>query len=102
MSLDLDSMSRKELEKLRADVEKALSRVGARELQAAREAAEKAAREFGFSLAELAGGAKPRAKSDVKYRNPANADQTWSGRGRRPQWIKDAESAGKSLEDFAV
>ncbi|OUD08976.1 hypothetical protein BVC71_09685 [Marivivens niveibacter] len=103
MSFDLESMSRKELEQLRADVDKALSRVGARELKAAREAAAKAAAEFGFSLEELAGGAKaPKAKAAAKYRNPADATQTWSGRGRKPQWIKDAEAAGTDIESFAI
>ena len=52
MTLNLDTLSRKELETLRADVDKALSRVSARELKAAREAAAKAAAEFGFSLDE--------------------------------------------------
>lgn len=103
MTLDLDTLSRKELETLRADVDKALSRVGARELKAAREAAAKAAAEFGFSLDELTGGAKaPKVKAAAKYRNPADASQTWSGRGRKPQWIKDAEDAGKDIASFAI
>ena len=103
MTLNLDTLSRKELETLRADVEKALSRVGARELKAARDAAAKAAAEFGFSLDELTSGAKaPKAKAAAKYRNPADDSQTWSGRGRKPQWIKDAVDAGKDIASFAI
>jgi DNA-binding protein H-NS len=28
--------------------------------------------------------------------------QTWGGRGKRPQWIHDALAAGKSLADYAI
>lgn len=106
MSINLDNMSRKELEQLKADIDKAISRVAVRERQAARDAAEKAAREYGFSLAELAGDAvrtkagKP--KGEAKYRNPADESQTWSGRGRKPQWIKDAEAVGTDIAGFAI
>ncbi len=105
MQFNLDNMSRSELEQLRAAVEKAIKSVDARELQKAREAVERAAAEFGFTLAELTGGFKARktsAPSKAKYRNPADANQTWSGRGRKPQWIKDAEEAGTDIESFAI
>jgi len=36
----------------------------------------------------------------VKYRNDSGG--TWGGRGKRPQWLRDALNAGKSLADFAV
>ncbi len=103
MDFDLDSLSRKELEKLKTDVEKALDRVGARELKAARDAAARAAAEYGFSLEDLAGSPKSaKAKTAAKYRNPEEPSQTWSGRGRKPQWIKDAEEAGTDIATFAI
>ena len=36
----------------------------------------------------------------AKYRNPANAAQQWSGRGRQPQWFKDHIASGKSADDI--
>lgn len=36
----------------------------------------------------------------VKFRNDSGG--TWGGRGKRPQWLRDALNAGKKLEDFAV
>jgi DNA-binding protein H-NS len=36
----------------------------------------------------------------VKFRNDTGG--TWGGRGKRPQWLRDALNAGKKLEDFAV
>jgi DNA-binding protein H-NS len=38
--------------------------------------------------------------SEVKFRNDSGG--TWGGRGKRPQWLRDAINAGKSLADFAV
>ncbi|MCB1766993.1 MAG: H-NS histone family protein, partial [Candidatus Competibacteraceae bacterium] len=31
-----------------------------------------------------------RRKGRPKYRNPADPDQTWTGRGKMPNWLKDA------------
>jgi DNA-binding protein H-NS len=104
--IDLNSMSRAELVKLRAEVDKALSTLADRERKKAREAAERVALEHGFSLAELASiGGSPkrvRSKSPAKYRNPADPSQTWSGRGRKPAWIHAAAKAGRDLSAFEV
>ena len=107
MSVDLTGMSRKELEKLKSDVEKALKSAEVRDMKAAKKAAEKAAAEFGFSLIDLASGdAAPAPKRKYKkrkpakdkgvarYRNPDDTKQTWTGKGRQPNWFKAAMAAG--------
>ena len=41
----------------------------------------------------------------MKYhpdRNPDNAEETWSGRGRKPRWVEQALAAGKTLADLAA
>lgn len=43
---------------------------------------------------------KGQAATRVKYRDESG--NTWGGRGPRPQWLRDALSAGKTLQDFAV
>ncbi|EYD75330.1 DNA-binding protein, H-NS family [Rubellimicrobium mesophilum DSM 19309] len=108
--MDLEMKSREELMKLRADLEKAISAAGERDRRNALEAAEDAVREHGFTLAEIAELAargaratrRPRADSAVRYRNRDNPEQTWSGRGRRPRWIHEAEAAGRSLKELQV
>jgi DNA-binding protein H-NS len=107
MTLDLNSMSRKELQKLAKDVEKAIATLADRERQTALAAAEKAAQEHGFSLADLGAvsgskGKKSKTVGIPKYRNPANPSQTWTGKGRRPQWIIDGEAAGRPMKDFEI
>lgn len=48
-------------------------------------------------------GAAPATRTPVppKYRNP-ETDATWSGRGKPPRWISDAESEGKSRDSFLI
>ncbi|MCY7315437.1 MAG: H-NS histone family protein [Rubrivivax sp.] len=36
----------------------------------------------------------------IKFRNDSGG--TWGGRGKRPQWLRDALNSGKQLSDFAV
>jgi DNA-binding protein H-NS len=38
----------------------------------------------------------------AKYRNPKNADEVWSGRGRMPLWLGAAIKAGKDRDDFLI
>ena len=51
------------------------------------------------------GGARGKERdttSSPKYRHPENPELSWSGRGRRPAWIREAVEAGRSLSDFEV
>ncbi|WGW03901.1 H-NS histone family protein [Tropicibacter oceani] len=102
MNIDLDSLSQEELQTLIKDAQKALKSVDARRKAEAKRAAEKAAKEFGFSLDEVIGAGTKGSKGEPKYANPADASQTWTGRGRKPNWVIDALAAGKSLEDLTL
>lgn len=113
MSVDLKNMSRKQLEKLATQVEKALKSLNNKDKREAQKAAEKAAAKFGYSLAELTAapaakkrGPKPGSKSKkpsaAKYKNPSDSKQTWTGKGRQPAWFKAALDAGKSADDMAI
>lgn len=48
-------------------------------------------------------GAVSKARTPVppKYRNPETG-ATWSGRGKPPRWISDAEGEGKSRDSFLI
>jgi DNA-binding protein H-NS len=43
-------------------------------------------------------GSTRRASSHVQYKDEAG--NTWSGRGRRPEWLKNALQSGKTLDDL--
>ena len=112
MKTDLRMMTRKELEKLKANVEKALEKLALKDKNSALAAAEKAAAAHGFSLAELAVKPAPRklvkAKngskkaSAPKYKNPADATQTWTGKGRQPDWFKAALAVGTTPDAMEI
>ena len=42
------------------------------------------------------------AKVPPKYRNPANPEETWAGRGAQPRWLTAALKGGKKLTDFLI
>ncbi|MEM1234393.1 MAG: H-NS histone family protein [Pseudomonadota bacterium] len=100
--IDLGGMSKADLQKLRKDVDKAIDSFDERARQDALAKLEIQAKELGFSLAELTGARKQKSVNPPKYRNPADPSQTWTGRGRQPQWIKDAVGKGESIESFAI
>lgn len=106
--LDLKSMSLNDLERLRADLDTAIEEARRRKKDSALEAMKTAAKSFGFTMEELIGTAKvgpksvSRANRRIKYRDPEQPENEWSGRGRRPEWLHEALEAGKKLEDFAV
>lgn len=105
MSFDLESMSLKELKDLQSQVAKAIVSFEDRKKKQAIAELEEKARDMGFSLAELLGGplkTRKRAPAVAKYANPADASDTWSGRGRKPRWFSAALQAGKSPEDLAI
>lgn len=104
--ISLDKMSLADLKTLKKDVEKTIASFEKRRIADARKAVEELAKKHGVSLDQLVPSgkktAKSKAKSPAKYRNPENPSETWSGRGRQPEWFKAAEAAGKSRESMAV
>ncbi|WP_420328156.1 H-NS family nucleoid-associated regulatory protein [Mameliella sp.] len=102
MDIDLEALSRDELQQLISDAQKALKSVDARRRAEAKRAAEKAAKEFGFSLDEVLDAGPKGSKGAPKYANPADPAQTWTGRGRKPNWVIAALEEGKTLDDLAL
>lgn len=104
MTIDLNSLSLKELKDLQGQVTRAIANFEDRKKKQALAELEEKAREMGYSLAELTGtsAARKRAPATAKFANPANSADTWSGRGRKPRWFAEALAAGKKPEDMAV
>jgi DNA-binding protein H-NS len=102
LAMELDKMDRKQLEKLRGDVEKTLESLEGRRKSEARKAAEETARSHGYTLDDLLAREKTTRKSAPRYRNTADPQQTWTGRGRKPGWINEALESGRPIEDFEI
>jgi DNA-binding protein H-NS len=57
------------------------------------------AKDAGITAADIAkalGAVKPAKAKEVapKYRNPANPEQTWTGRGVSPSWVQALKASG--------
>lgn len=107
MAIDLNGLGVAELEKLIADARARIDVVKKQQFAEMRRALESQARNAGFDIYELFGGRAARAGGEKKavapkYRNPDNAAQTWTGRGKQPVWVRDALAAGKKLESMAI
>ena len=111
LNATLDSMELDELRHVQKRIERLIADYQTRKRRDAVAAAEKAARKHGFKLKDLVGEGKPtktgkaaasRSLSPAKYANPDDPQQTWSGLGRRPSWVRDALDAGRSLDDLAI
>lgn len=107
-ALNLEKMSVKELQELIARAEAAIAKKAKEERKAALKEAREAAAKWGFDLDDLVKGAD---KSDgrksgkrqltPKFRHPENPELTWSGMGRKPRWITEADAAGK-LDELRI
>ena len=98
-------MSMDELKALQKDVGKAITNFEARKRAEAKKALEAVAKEHGMSIDSILGAKKKRKSSGPvapKYRNPNDAGQTWSGRGRQPAWFKAALKKGSKPESLEI
>jgi DNA-binding protein H-NS len=101
--IDLSKLSLDELQALARDIETEV--VSRREADRERvlDQMRELAGSLGMTLEEVVRGQKVKVLSvPVKYRNPTNPIQTWSGRGKRPAWVNEALASGVTLEDLAA
>lgn len=103
---DVENLSADELRKLVKEAEQALRERSQQRVMELRREAEALAEELNTTVADIFGlekdGKQSGKKLPPKYMNPANPSQTWSGRGKRPNWLVDELNKGKKLEDFRI
>jgi DNA-binding protein H-NS len=124
MSINLEGLSAKELQALIAKANQRKKTLAKRKpIAAVRKKLVSLAKAEGYTVDELfgtsrqvrekagvtgapKGPAKKSAQKGVKvapkYRNPANAEQTWAGRGMPPKWLSAELAKGRKLEDFLI
>ncbi len=100
----IEKMNHAELVELRAEIDRLIAEKQATERTALKQRLADLAKAQGFSLDEIVGkGRKTRGAVPVKYRDPKNAENTWTGRGRMPRWLVAATKArGVKKEDFLI
>lgn len=100
---DFEEMTLSELMQVRSDIEQLIKRRQQEEKSELLATFRQMAKEKGLEFDDIAGiKSKTGKRSAPKYRNPDNARETWTGRGRKPAWIEREEKKGKTLESLAV
>lgn len=125
MSDNYSTLSLDKLRKEKAKIEKAISLKEAKDKKEAMAKVVAIARDSGIDLADLVASstrktrtpaaakaapavrkkkkvAAKRGKVAPKYRNPADADQTWTGRGKQPIWVREHLENGGTLESITI
>ena len=122
MSIDINSLSTKELELLISHARKRKTTLSKRKpIAVVRQKVTRLAKNEGYTIAELFGsgtpavtrtpkaaGAKPAKTRKVlgkvapKYRNTDNASETWTGRGKQPRWLAAQTGQGRKLDEFLI
>lgn len=102
-----DKMSLKELVELEGKVQKAIAAARDRDRAELKRKMAEMAQDHGFSVTDLFGGGRggKGAKKTVgvaKYANPDNRADTWTGRGRKPNWVVERLRKGGKLADFEI
>jgi DNA-binding protein H-NS len=101
-TINYDKMSAKELVDHIARAQKALNAAKDRERSELKHKISSLAENAGFSVNELFGARGKGKAVAVKYMNPDNRSETWTGRGRKPNWLVAKLSKGAKMTDFAV
>jgi len=95
-NLNLDELlqAQKELqEKLQGEKENAIAEIAER------------MKLMNISIVDIQGffnHSKPVSSSKPKYRNPDNAAETWTGKGKPPNWFKTAIETGIEKADMLI
>jgi DNA-binding protein H-NS len=104
----LEKMSISELIDLKSRIDAIMTNKKDRKRVELKERLAAMAKEEGYTIAELYNGAAGRkagrgggraTSSAAKYQHPDNPAMTWSGRGRKPNWVKEL---GGDIERYRV
>jgi len=123
VSIDVNTLSARELDQLIAQAKKRKTTLSKRKpIALVRKKLTQLAKAEGYTVAELFGAGTHVARSATtatkatnasskgkstgkvapKYRNPADPSQTWAGRGQQPKWLAVETGKGRALEEFLI
>lgn len=111
MAIDLKALSPKELQALIANANAQMQEARVSQVRTVREKIDALLKGAGLTISDVyptRGGKKPAGKKGAgsvapKYRNPSNAAETWSGRGRQPVWFAEAlKKRGVTAESMLI
>jgi DNA-binding protein H-NS len=110
MAIDIKSLNHNQLNELIGKAQQRQGELRKEKVVKIREKVNALIKAEGYTVEEVfgvRGKAKVKVKRSTgkvkpKFRNPADANQTWSGRGKRPRWFNEALKAGKKDKDLLI
>ncbi|WP_411839965.1 H-NS family nucleoid-associated regulatory protein [Paracoccus sp. ME4] len=105
--VELDALDVADLKKIRRQVDAAIDGYAKRQMRIALEEIEAVAKKHGMTLDDITNARKftkvrkPRPVAS-RYRNPKDASQIWTGRGRKPAWFTQAIEDGLDKNDMLI
>jgi DNA-binding protein H-NS len=102
--MDLSNLSANDLRNLQEQVKRELKKRETQDLQKAKDEIFAIAQRVGLPLKDLI-ATNPRGQGGTvaaRFRNPDDAGQQWTGRGRQPKWVKEWVDAGKSIDELRI
>ncbi|MGY0505545.1 H-NS histone family protein [Luteimonas sp. e5] len=116
--MDINSLNTRELTQLISEATKRKKVLAKRKpINQVRASVNRIVRTSGYTFEELFGVPAPKAtkratrkttarkstgKVPPKYRDPANPENTWTGRGRQPLWLVAYTDAGRDVNEFLI
>lgn len=104
-TVNVDKMTLREIEALEARIAAAKSKAADAAKAAAKAKIETLLAQSGFTIGDIypqAARGSRKSKGVARYVNPDDRSQTWTGRGRRPDWLLARLKKGERLEKFAI
>lgn len=102
-NINLSELSIEDLRSITQNAQNVIIRKQTQRLRDAYELFEQIAEEAGSSIEEiLSMGEDIKQERSVRYRDPKNPENIWTGRGRKPNWLLEEVKNGNHIEDFAV
>lgn len=99
--MDLLKLSLPELRDVAAQVATEIRQREAQNLEEARQRIAEIAKSIGLPIHELfANALASKSERATLYQHPDDKSKTWSGRGRKPQWLIELINAGRTLEEL--
>jgi len=112
--MKLASLSLNELEAIQKKVNREIQKRRSKAQEEGLKKIKLIAAEYGLTSNELNGispskrsatrrnSPKKRGPVAPKYRDPSNAENTWTGRGRKPKWVEAFLNGGGRLEQITI
>lgn len=98
----IENYSFEELQNAKTVIESKMNSLRNVEIKKAREELRAKAAQLGIEPEALLGTGSSSSSIAAKYRDPDNNANTWTGRGKQPNWLKAKLQNGSTLDEFLI